>query len=163
MKKVALLSFAVAFLAFTAEVAVAGNYWDNWPKGQAKGAVPPCGTQVVPLGFDDILQDTVDTYCALKPGLYTSYINPNAMNVYQTKGSNYPDGKTAILEFKDIGVAFATDFKNGKPVYDVIIIETGKSAASNEAEHPLNPATCAACHISYDNLCPGWVCGKRDM
>jgi len=143
-----------------AEAAMA-MYWDKWPKGTAKGFVPPCGTNVLPLGGDDILQATVDTYCAVKPGKYTSYINPAAMKVYKAKGNKYPDGKTGILEFKEIGVAFTTDHKGGVPIYDVISLKDGKSAASKDKGHPLNPETCASCHIGHKGVCVGFVCGNR--
>ena len=136
-------------------------YWDKWDKGTAKGFVPPCGTNVLPLGGDDILQATVDTYCAVKPGKYTSYINPAAMKVYKAKGNKYPDGKTGVLEFKEIGVAFTTDHKNGLPIYDVVSLKDGKSVASKDKGHPLNPETCASCHIGHKGVCVGFVCGNR--
>lgn len=139
------------------------NYWDKWEKGTAKGIVPPCGTNVLPLGGDEILQATVDTYCAVKPGKYESYINPAVMKIYKAKGNKYPDGKTAILEFKEIGVAFTTDHKDGKPIYDVVSLKDGKSVASKEKGHPLNPETCANCHAAHNNVCVnlGYVCGNR--
>lgn len=137
-------------------------YWDKWEKGKAKGFVPPCGTNVLPLGGDDILQATVDTYCAVKPGKYDSYINPAAMKVYKARGAKYPDGKTGVLEFKEIGVAFVTDHKGGVPSYDVISLKDGKSAASKEKGHPLNPEVCANCHIGFKGVCVGFVCGNRN-
>lgn len=136
-------------------------YWDKWDKGTAKGMVPPCGVNVLPLGGDDILQATVDTYCAVKPGKYVSYINPAAMKVYKARGSKYPDGKTGVLEFKEIGVAFTTDHKDGLPIYDVIALKDGKPAASKEKGHPLNPQVCADCHIGFKGVCTGFVCGNR--
>lgn len=136
-------------------------YWDKWEKGKAKGFVPPCGTNVLPLGGDDILQATVDTYCAVKPGKYVSYINPAAMKVYKARGGKYPDGKTGVLEFKEIGVAFTTEHKGGVPIYDVIALKDGKSAASKDKGHPLNPQVCADCHIGFKGVCVGFVCGNR--
>lgn len=141
-----------------------GMFWEKWPKGKAKGLVPPCGVNVLPLGGDDILQATVDTYCAVKPGKYTSYINPAVMKIYNERGAKYPDGKTAVLEFKEIGVAFTTDHKGGQPVYDVVTLKDGKSAASKDKGHPLNPETCATCHASFKGACSnnGFVCGNRN-
>ncbi len=138
-------------------------YWDKWAKGKAKGFVPPCGTNVLPLGGDDILQATVDTYCAVKPGKYISYVNPAVMKVYSARGNKYPDGKTAVLEFKEIGVAFTTDHLGGKPVYDVVSLKDGKSVASKDKGHPLNPEVCAACHIGFKGVCSsiGFTCGNR--
>ena len=137
-------------------------YWDKWAKGTAKGLVPPCGTNVLPLGGDDILQATVDTYCAVKPGKYNSYINPAVMKQYKERANKYPDGKTGVLEFKEIGVAFTTDHKDGKPIYDVISLKDGKSVASKDKGHPLNPETCATCHASFKQVCVGFVCGNRN-
>ena len=144
--------------------AAKGMYWEKWSKGVAKGLMPPCGVNVLPLGGDDILQATVDIYCAVKPGKYMSFINPAAMKVYKAKGNKYPDGKLAILQFKEIGVAFSTDIKDGKPVYDVLSIKDGKSVASKDAGHPLNPAVCEKCHASFKNTCVdrGYTCGNRN-
>jgi hypothetical protein len=157
--------FGISGSSFAAEKAAPAhvNYWDKWEKGIAKGIVPPCGTNVLPLGGDEILQATVDTYCAVKPGKYESYINPAVMKIYKAKGKNYPDGKTAVLEFKEIGVAFTTDHKDGKPIYDVVSLKDGKSVASSEKGHPLNPETCANCHAGHNNICVnlGYVCGNR--
>ncbi len=141
-----------------------GMYWAKWEKGTAKGIVPPCGVNVLPLGGDDILQATVDTYCAVKPGKYQSFINPAAMKVYKAKGDKYADGQIAILQFKEIGVAFSTDIKDGKPVYDVLSLKDGKSIASKEANHPLNPAVCEKCHAGFKNACVdrGYTCGNRN-
>ena len=149
--------------AAAADGGAAGMYWEKWPKGTAKGLVPPCGTNVLPLGGDDILQATVDTYCAVKPGKYNSYVNPAVMSIFKAKGAKYPDGKTAVLEFKEIGVAFTTDHKGGAPVYDVVSLKDGKSIASKEKGHPLNPEVCAACHIGFKGVCSsiGFTCGNR--
>lgn len=165
MKKILLGGVFAAFvIGVLASSALAGGnlYWKGWPEGHAKGVVPPCGTNVLALGGDDILQATVETYCAVKPGQYVSYINPKAMDVYKKKGKKYPDGKTGILEFPDIGVAFTTDIKDGKPVYDVLSLKDGASIASKEPNHPLNPAVCEKCHASFKGVCRGFVCGNRN-
>lgn len=145
------------------DAAAAGMYWEKWEQGIAKGIVPPCGVNVLPLGGDDILQATVDVYCGVKPGKYVSFINPAAMKVYKAKGNKYADGKVAVLQFKEIGAAFTTDIVNGKPVYDVVALKDGKSIASMEANHPLNPAVCEKCHASFNDACVnrGFTCGNR--
>lgn len=139
-----------------------GMYWEKWEKG-VKGFVPPCGTGVLAVGGDEILQATVDTYCAVKPGKYAAFINPSVYKIYKEKGNKYPDGKIAVLQFKEIGVAFTTDIKDGKPVYGVVTLKDGKSAASSEKGHPLNPETCANCHAGFKNVCVdrGYTCGNR--
>jgi len=162
MKRVSLVMVTVTILlGITAGSSFAGNYWDNWTKGKANGIIPPCGINVIPLGGDDILQATVDVYCAMKPGRYESFINPAVIKVYNEKGSKYPDGKTAVLVFKEIGATFTIDHKDGKPGYDVIAIKDGKSIASKEKGHPLNPETCANCHSGFKGVCPGYICGNR--
>ncbi len=151
------------FLMGTAGPSFAGNYWDNWAEGKAKGPMPDCGVNVLPLGGDDILQETVDIYCGIKPGSYTSKINPKAMKAYKAQAKYYPDGKTAVLIFPSIDAVFATDHKNGKPIYNVLKISDGTSIASSEPGHPLNPETCAKCHASFDGVCVGYVCGNREI
>lgn len=154
--------FAALILLFSFNTATAGGpYWSDWPEGTAKGIVPPCGTNVLALGGDDVLQATVDTYCAVEPGSYTSYINPKVMDHYKARSTSYPDGRVGILEFKDIGVAFTTDMKNGSPIYGVVSLKDGSSVASPAAGHPLNPQVCAKCHASFDGVCKGFVCGNR--
>lgn len=139
------------------------NYWDKWTKTISLDIFPDCGINVLGAGGDDILQKTVDTYCGVKPGGYVGYVNPKAIDVYKKKGSKYPDGKTAVLVFKKIGVAFTTDHKGGQPIYDVVSIKDGKSVASKEAGNPLNPETCANCHKSFNDVCKklGYLCGNR--
>ncbi len=141
--------------------AVAKNYWADWAKGKAQGPMPDCNVNVLALGGDDILQATVDIYCGVKPGSYTSKINPAVMDIYNAKGDTYPDGKTGVLIFEDIGVVFSTDHKGGQPIYDVLTIKEEKSIASSEAGHPLNPKTCEKCHATFDGVCVGYVCGNR--
>ncbi len=141
--------------------AVAKNYWADWAKGKAQGPMPDCDVNVLALGGDDILQATVETYCGVKPGSYTSKINPAAMEMYKNRGSDYPDGRTAVLIFREIGVFFTTDHKNGEPIYNVLKIEDETSVASNEPGHPLNPETCAKCHAGFEGVCKGYVCGNR--
>ncbi|MBI5286708.1 MAG: hypothetical protein HY878_03855 [Deltaproteobacteria bacterium] len=160
MKRVIL---GILILGFLAGNGLAGEvrYWEKWERGKATGIVPPCGINVLPLGGDDILQATVDTYCGINPGTYKSYINPVVMKVYKEVGSKYPDGKTAVLVFKEIGATFTTDHKGGKPIYDVISIKDGKSIASKEKGHPLNPETCANCHGGFKGVCAGYICGNR--
>ncbi len=163
MKKVFL---AAAVLVIILGVAVggsvsAGNYWDSWQKTVWLDIFPECGVNVRGVGGDDILQATVDTYCGVKPGGYVGYVNPKAVEIYKKKGKLYPDGKTAVLVFKTIGVAFTTDHKSGKPIYDVVSITDGKSVASKEKGHPLNPETCANCHAGFKGVCKGFLCGNR--
>ncbi|HBR16252.1 MAG TPA: hypothetical protein DD725_01380 [Deltaproteobacteria bacterium] len=168
MKKILLGVLAgVMILAFTAVSSFAeGNYWDGWKKTTPLNTLeifPDCGINVLGAGGDDILQATVDIYCGVKPGGYVGYVNPKVYDIFKKKGKKYPDGKTAVLVFKKIGAAFTTDHKDGQPIYDVVAIKDGKSIASKEAGHPLNPATCAKCHVGFNDICKklGYLCGNR--
>lgn len=135
-------------------------YWAKWKDG-VKGQFPPCGTNVIQLGLDEILQATVDTYCGLNPGNYSTLINPAVWDVYSKGGDKYPDGKTGVLLLTKLGVAFTTDHFHGKPVFDVLLIADGKSAKSDAPNHGLNPRTCFKCHDSFEGVCKGYVCGNR--
>ncbi|MDH5541593.1 MAG: hypothetical protein OEY64_01380 [Nitrospinota bacterium] len=140
------------------------EYWKDWEKGVV-GQFPNCGTNVLQLGLDQILQDTVDTYCALDPGHYKSLINPAVKDIYDNKGTDYPDGRTAILLLPKLGVAFTTDHKDGKPIFNAILMADSTPINSAEEGHPLNPKTCANCHYGYDGLCEnrGFTCGNRSL
>lgn len=140
--------------------AVKAGFWDTWPRG-VKGQFPPCETNVLALGLDEILQATVDTYCGLDPGSYESRINPAVMDLYEARADSYPDGMNSILLLPELGVGFTTAFKDGKPVFDVILMADGKSIKSAEEDHPLNPQTCFNCHDGFDGACQGYVCGNR--
>lgn len=155
-------AFAADKKATSAPPSAAPMYWDKWEHGMADGVIPPCGVDETQPGRDDILEATIETYCALKPGKYLSYISPAAMKVYKSRGTAYPDGKTAVLVFREIGIAFSTDHKDGKPVYDVLSLTDGGSVASKIPGHPLNPALCARCHIGFKGICKGFVCGNRN-
>lgn len=157
-------SFAAEKAAPAAKAAApaAKNYWDGWTKVYSLDMFPECGVNVLGAGGDDILQVTVDTYCGVKPGGYVAYINPKVMDIYKKKGNKYPDGPVGVLVFKQIGAAFTTDIKDGKPIMDVKAIADGKSIASKEKGHPLNPETCFNCHETVQKgVCKshGYVCG----
>jgi len=162
MKRIFLITIAgIIFFAAMTTGSFAENYWDKWQKTISLDIFPECGVNVRGIGGDDILQETVNIYCGVNPGGYVGYINPKVSDIYKKKGKNYPDGQTGVLVFKKIGATFTTDHKDGMPIYDVISITDGKSIASKEKGHPLNPETCAKCHIGFGGVCKGFVCGNR--
>jgi hypothetical protein len=153
---------AFSLAVFTVGTSLAGGalFWKDWPEGTAKGVMPPCGTNVLALGGDDILQATVETYCAIKPGQYVSFINPKAMDTYKKKGKKYPDGMTGVLQFADIGVAFTTEIKGGALLR--CNKHEGRQVHRFERGQPsLNPKTCETCHATFNGVCKGFVCGNR--
>lgn len=139
-----------------------GKHWEGWQETISLPSFPGCGISVRGIS-DDILQATVDMYCGVDPGGYVGYVNPAVYDIYKARGNKYPDGRTAVLVFEKIGAAFTTDHKDGLPIYGVVAIADGSSVASDEPGHPLNPETCATCHISFDNTCVkrGYLCGNR--
>lgn len=139
------------------------NYWDGWTKIYSLDMFPECGVNVLGAGGDDVLQATVDTYCGVKPGGYVAYINPKMHDTYKKfkRGGKYPDGKLSVIVFK-AGIAFTTDIKDGKPVMDAVSVKDGKSIASKDKGHPLNPETCFNCHENIQKgVCKkqGYMCG----
>lgn len=141
----------------------AKNYWDGWKKIYSLDMFPECGVNVLGAGGDDVLQETVDLYCGVKPGGYVAYINPAQYDTYKNfkRGGKYPDGKLSVIVFK-AGIAFTTDIKDGKPIMDVVSVKDGKSIASKDKGHPLNPETCFNCHeTSQKGVCKkqGYMCG----
>ncbi len=137
------------------------EFWKDWPVG-TKGQFPPCGTNVIALGLDQNLQDTVDAYCSLDPGHYETHINPAVKSIYDAKGSEYPDGMTAILLLPKLGVGFTTAHKEGKPYMDVITLADSVSIANTEPGNGLNPQFCMHCHTTYLEDCKGYICGNRN-
>lgn len=150
---------ATAPAAKEAPAAAAKNYWDGWPVINKLEIFPECGVNVLGVGGDDVLQATVDTYCGVKPGGYTVYLNPKLQDQYKKfkRGTDkYPDGKLAVIVFK-AGIAFTTDIKDGKPIMDAISLKDGQSIASKDKGHPLNPETCFSCHETVQK----GVCKKQ--
>ncbi len=166
MKKLLLAALTgMMMLALAPATSLASdNYWSDWEKTVRLGSFPGCGVDPRGVTPDRILADTVRIYCSVASGSsYQGYVNPAVYDIYQAKGTDYPDGRTAILELTDIGVAFTTDHQGGEPIYDVLLMETEESIASDEDGHPLNPETCASCHAGYNNACVnrGYLCGNR--
>lgn len=163
MKKFLAILAGIVALAVTATPSFAGEYWKDWPVINRLDMFPECGVNVLAAGGDDVLQETVDAYCGVKPGGYVVYINPKQHDHYKKfkRGKDkYADGKLAVIVFK-AGIAFTTEIKNGKPIMDVIALKDGKSIASKEKGHILNPETCFNCHeTSQDGVCKkqGYLC-----
>jgi len=140
------------------------SYPANWKKFAKMttplttiGALPGCDADVSSLPA--IYQETVSTYCAVKPG------GPGAVEVlssnpkeFKTRNGKYSDGTFAILHLKDLKVLFVTEWKNNKPLYGVWT-ESGQDAA-NKPGSGLNPADCRACHTGYQAFCLNGQCAS---
>ena len=121
------------------------------------GALPGCDADVSSLPA--IYQETVATYCAVKPG------GPGAVAVlssnpaeFKTRNGKYSDGTFSILHLKDLKVLFVTEWKGNKPLYG-IYTEDGQDAA-NVLGSGLNPQDCRACHTAYQAFCLNGQCAS---
>jgi hypothetical protein len=119
------------------------------------GALPDCNADVSSLPA--IYQETVATYCAVKPG------GPGAVEIlasnpaeFKARSGKYKDDTFFILHLKDLKVLFVTQWKNNKPLYG-IYTENGQDAA-NKIGTGLNPADCRACHTGYQAFCINGQC-----
>ena len=125
------------------------------------GALPGCNANVSSL--PKIYQETVSTYCAIKPGgpgKVDVLVKPSAMNSYKKRDGKFKDGDTLILWLKDIKAVFVTTYKGGKPYYGAFS-EDGKDIAGAKGSG-LNPNDCRTCHTGYAAFCVNGQCGKQD-
>ena len=123
------------------------------------GALPDCNADVSSL--PPIYQETVATYCAVKPGgpgAVEILVSPNAKEAFAKRDGNYPDGATFILHLKDLKVLFVTTYKANKPLYS-IYTEDGQDAASTPGSG-LNPNDCRTCHTGYGAFCVNGQCAS---
>jgi hypothetical protein len=138
--------------------------WAKWtvvktPLMEAGGALPACDANVSSL--PPIYQETVKTYCGVKPGgpgKVAILVRPDVMKAYTARDGKFPDGANMILHLKDMKAIFLTSHSGGKPVYSVHT-EDGKDVTA--ASGPLAAATCLTCHTGYQAFCVGGQCGAK--
>ena len=121
------------------------------------GALPDCNADVSSLPA--IYQETVATYCAVKPGgpgAINVLVNAKAKVPFAKRDGKFPDGASMILHLKDLKVLFVTTYKGNKPLYS-IYTEDGQDAA-NVPGSGLNPADCRTCHTGYGAFCLNGQC-----
>jgi len=124
------------------------------------GALPDCNADVSSL--PSIYQETVATYCAVKPGgpgAVAILVGPSAKDAFAKRNGTYPDGATLILHLKDLKVLFVTTYKGNKPLYS-IYTEDGQDAA-NAPGSGLNPNDCRTCHTGYGAFCLNGQCATK--
>lgn len=122
------------------------------------GALPGCDADVSSL--PKIYQETVATYCNIKPGgpgAVDVLVEPSAMKAYKTRDGRFADGDVTILWLKDIKAIFVTEYKGGKPLYGVFT-EDGKDIAGADGSG-LSPNDCRVCHTGYEAFCINGQCG----
>ena len=121
------------------------------------GALPDCNADVSSLPA--IYQETVATYCAVKPGgpgAVGVLVNAKAKTSFTKRDGKFPDGASMILHLKDLKVLFVTTYKGNKPLYS-IYTEDGQDAA-NIPGSGLSPTDCRTCHTGYGAFCLNGQC-----
>ncbi len=123
------------------------------------GALPDCNADVSSLPA--IYQETVSTYCAVKPGgpgAVEVLVNKKAKSSFAKRNGKFSDGAVMILHLKDLKILFVTTYKNNKPLYS-IYTEDGQDAA-NAPGSGLNPNDCRTCHTGYGAFCINGQCAS---
>ncbi|NOQ29901.1 MAG: hypothetical protein GQ570_02135 [Helicobacteraceae bacterium] len=163
MKKIVILLTALVITAFAAsETKFPANWKEftvvNTTLADIGGALPDCSADV--SAFPAIYQETIATYCAVKPG------GPGAVEIivsdvvaYTKRDGKTPNGVVEILHLKDLKLLFVTEWIAGKPMYG-IFTEDGTDAA-NAVGTGLNPQDCRTCHTGYEAFCINGQCGKK--
>ena len=124
------------------------------------GALPDCNADVSSL--PSIYQETVATYCAVKPGgpgAVAILVNATGKDAFAKRNGTYPDGSVFILHLKDLKVLFITTYKGNKPLYS-IYTEDGQDAA-NVPGSGLSPKDCRTCHTGYGAFCLNGQCATK--
>jgi hypothetical protein len=138
--------------------------WAKWtavktPLIEAGGALPGCDANVSSL--PTIYQETVKTYCGVKPGgpgKVQILVRPEVMKAYTSRDGKFPDGANMILHLKDIKAIFLTTHIGGKPSYSV---HTEDGADVTAGSGPLAAGTCVTCHTGYQAFCQNGQCGSK--
>ena len=165
---VGLMALAVVLISGTAQTAFAQSQaqfpkdWKTWTAVKTPlvevGALPGCEADVSKL--PPIYQETVATYCGVKPGgpgKVAILVNPKAMDKYKSRKGGFPEGTNAILHLVDMKVLFVLGSSKGKPSYGVFL-EDGKDIAAKEGA--LSTQACVTCHTGYQSFCLEGQCGR---
>jgi len=135
--------------------------WKSWTSVTTTlttiGALPGCDADV--SGFPPIYQETVETYCAVRPegpGAVAVLVKPEVMTDYKARSGRLADGSNMILHLKDLKLLFVTGYQGGKPVY-AVFKEDGTDATG--ADGILSANTCRVCHSGYEAFCTNGQCG----
>ena len=156
------VSLALMVAAFAGHAGSLPADWSTWtavntPLMKAGGALPGCEADVSAL--PPIYQETVKTYCGVKPGgpgKVAILVRPSAMDSYNARDGKMPDGANMILHLKDMKAIFLTSHKGGVPEYSV---HTEDGADATPSSGPLAAQTCVTCHTGYQAFCVNGQCG----
>ena len=136
--------------------------WKSWKAVSTPltgvGAIPGCDADVSKL--PPIYQETVATYCGVKPGgpgKVNVLVDPKMADKYKARKGGFSEGPYAVLHLIDLKVLFVTGSVQGKPAYGVFL-EDGKDIAAKDGA--LATQTCITCHTGYKSFCVEGQCGK---
>lgn len=159
---VGLLSLFVIHSAHAAGETPFPADWKSWESVTTTlttiGALPGCDADV--STFPPIYQETVETYCAVRPegpGAVAVLVKPDAMASYKARDGKLVEGSNMILHLKDLKLLFVTGHKNGAPAY-AVFKEDGTDATG--ADGILSANTCRVCHTGYGAFCNNGQCGS---
>jgi len=163
-KKIILSLVAIAtFLTASSEMPYPAD-WKNYKNATTVltgiGALPGCDADV--SSFPKIYQETVATYCAIKPGgpgAVAVLVDEKSMPAFKKRDGKFADGATLILHLKDIKALFVTQYKGGKPLYGAYS-EDGKDISAPKGSG-LNPQDCRVCHTGYSAFCLNGQCSTH--
>jgi hypothetical protein len=163
MKKLLLLAIATIY-AIAGSEATFPSDWKSYkeiktPLSTVGGALPDCSADVQAL--PRIYQETVATYCNIKPGgpgKAVVLVKPSNIDTYKKRDGSYKDGEMILFHLKDIKAFFVTEYKDGKPLYGVYT-ESGQDIAGKSGSG-LHPQDCRMCHTGYEAWCVNGQCGK---
>ena len=164
MFKSVLMLVALAIIAFAGSESSFPSDWKSYKNVTTPlsiiGALPDCNADVSSL--PQIYQETVATYCAVKPGgpgAVEVLVNSKAKTAFTKRDGKFPDGAGMILHLKDLKLLFITTYKANKPLYS-IYTEAGQDAAG-AAGSGLNPNDCRTCHTGYGAFCINGQCATK--
>lgn len=160
----ALFVLVFPLVSFAESTAGLPTDWQTWTKVNSPlvkvGAIPDCAADVSSL--PPIYQETVATYCSVKPGgpgKVSVLVRPSMFDTYKKRQGGFSDGIQMLLHLEDMQLFFATEFKNGQPVYSVYK-QTGE-LVKVEAGHVLASEKCMECHTGYSAYCVAGQCGTH--
>ncbi|GJL56209.1 MAG: hypothetical protein NPIRA02_33410 [Nitrospirales bacterium] len=151
----------VSYQGFAADATFPSD-WKTWkPVTTAVsqiGGLPGCDADV--SGLPPIYQETVATYCAIRPegpGKAQVLVKPDSLDAYKTRSGKYAKGENFILHLSELKVLFVTGHQGGAPVYGVYT-EDGKNITTPTG--PLSTKTCITCHSGFTAFCNNGQCGR---
>ena len=163
MIKKIIMVIAISTVLFAASESSFPTDWKSYESVKTPlamiGALPDCNADVSSLPA--IYQETVATYCAVKPGgpgAVEILVNKKAKNTFAKRNGKFPDDAVMILHLKDLKILFVTTYKKNKPLYS-IYTEGGQDAA-NVPGSGLNPNDCRTCHTGYGAFCVNGQCAS---